>query len=298
MNISSQKLSLYLALTKPRITNLVLVTTVLGFFLGGKGIQSWQLLAWTLVGTALSCGGSSVLNMLLERDIDLKMERTRMRPLVTGEISLPNALAFGVLLVLGGTLLLVWKVNTLTGFLALLTAFLYVLVYTPLKRVTWLNTLIGSIPGALPPVGGWVAATGSAGLGAWVLFAIMFVWQQPHFYAIAWMYRDDYARGGLKMLPVVEPDGESTFSQIILYSVVLIPVAIMPSFIGLAGEVYFFGAFFLSIALLFPGFKLASTKSVADARKLLKATVMYLPAILALIVLDAGTHIPRVVAAL
>lgn len=282
------KFQSYCSLSKPRIVTLILVTTAIGYFFGGQGIHSYSKFFLTLFGTALCCGGAAVLNCYIERDIDKLMKRTMKRPLPTGEVSPAEALAVGILLVLSGVVLLVWKVNLLTGFLALLTAFLYVLVYTPLKRITWLNTLVGAIPGALPPMGGWAAATGELSLGAWVLFLILFLWQHPHFYAIAWMYKDDYLRGGLKMLPCVEPDGESTFRQIIWTSVFLIPISLLPTVLGMSGYVYFYGALVLGLALLAAGIAVSRTKSLPDAKRLLRASVIYLPLLLALIVTDAG----------
>lgn len=277
----------YIALLKPRITVLVLVTTALGFFLAAHSLSMWGTLLWTLFGTALSCGGSSVLNMYLERDVDKLMHRTKRRPIPAGRVPAAHALAFGVICVLLGVVTLVLQVNLLSGFLALLTAFLYVLVYTPLKRQTWLNTFIGAIPGALPPVGGWAAATGSADLGAWILFAILFIWQHPHFYAIAWMYREDYGRAGLKMLPVVEPDGASTFRQVLIYSALLIPVSIAPYYLGMSGIVYLIGTTILGVAFLYAGLQVSRSRSIADARRLLRASVIYLPLLLILIVADS-----------
>jgi heme o synthase len=276
----------YRELAKPRIVSMVLVTAALGFFLGGHGIHSPVLLFWTLLGTALTAGGASALNQYLERDADGRMERTRNRPLPAGVLSPNQALSFGIYSVLAGVVLLLWQVNLLTAFLALLTAFLYVLVYTPMKRRSWLNTLVGAVPGALPPMGGWAAATGSVDLGAWVLFLILFLWQHPHFYAIAWMLREDYERGGFKMLPVVEPDGRSTFRQIVLFSALLVPVSLLPAVIGLSGLVYTVGAFILGMGLLAMGIAVARTHSLLGARRLLRATVVYLPCLLALIVID------------
>lgn len=284
----NSKIQAYCTLSKPRIVSLVLVTTAIGYFFGAQGIDSYLQLSVTLLGTALCCAGSAVLNCYLERDIDKKMKRTMNRPLPAGEIAPADALGFGILLVLLGTILLAWRINLLTGFLALLTAFLYVLVYTPLKRVTWLNTFIGAIPGALPPMGGWSAATGTLDLGAWVLFLILLLWQHPHFYAIAWMYRDDYIRGGFKMLPCIESDGARTFRQIILYSVALIPISLLPTLLGMSGWIYFMGALILGIGLLLSGIEVYKSHSVQDARKLLRASVIYLPLLLVLIVTDAG----------
>ena len=252
-----------------------------------NGVESWRLLLVTLLGTFVSCSGSAALNNYLERDVDSRMQRTRARPLPSGKISPPEALLFGVLMVLAGVALLSIEVNLLTGFLALLTSFLYVLVYTPLKRVTWLNTLVGAIPGALPPMGGWAAASGELGIGAWILFLIMFIWQQPHFYAIAWMYRDDYRQAGFKMLPAMEgPDGHRTFFQILLFSLALIPASLLPLFLGTTSWLYAFGAAVLGVILLLVALMFRESKSHADARRLLRATIVYLPLILFLIVAD------------
>ncbi len=281
-------LNAYIELMKPSILTLVLVTTTLGFYLGGHGISSWSLLTYLLIGAACVCGGSGVLNHYLERDIDCKMVRTRNRPIPSGIISAANALSFGILLTLIGLTILYIKVNLLTAFLSLLTSFLYIIVYTPMKRISWLNTTIGSIPGAIPPMGGWAAATGNIDLGAWIIFLILFLWQHPHFYAIAWMFKEDYKLGGFKMLPVVEPDGKSTFNQILLYSIILIPVSLLPTLIGLSGYIYFAGALIAGVLLFIVGRNLTMTKSLIDARKLLKATVFYLPILLLLIVIDVN----------
>lgn len=283
----STALKNYLSLTKPRILSMVLVTTALGYFLSAYGIPSRINLTITLIGTALSSAGAAVLNCFLERDIDARMDRTAHRPLVVGSIPAPHALSFGILLVLSGTVLLVTQINLLTGFLALLTAFLYVLVYTPLKRVTWLNTSIGAIPGALPPMGGWAAAQGDLGWGAWALFLILFFWQHPHFFAIAWMYREDYAKGGFKMLPVVDPSGQSTFRQILVFSMLLLMASLLPTALNLSGYYYLGGALLMGSALLLVGIKLKRSHSMMDARRLLRASVLYLPLLFALIILDA-----------
>lgn len=278
----------YMELTKPRIVTLVLVTGAIGYYLAAGSIHPLSLFLILMAGTALSAAGASVLNHYLERDSDARMKRTRQRPLPSGRIPAAHALAFGILLTLSGTVLLVWQVNLLTGFLSLLTNFLYVLVYTPLKRVTWVNTFIGAIPGALPPMGGWTAATNEIGLGAWILFLILFVWQHPHFYSIAWMYREDYERGGLKMLPVVEPDGASTFRQIVQYSILLLPVSVLPTLAGITGNIYLFGALALGLWMLAVGLRLRRTRLGTDARHLLHVSVVYLPILLILIVVDAG----------
>lgn len=279
----------YVDLTKPRITVLVLVTATLGYFMGGIGFHGWDSLEgllFTLIGVSLTSGGSGALNHFLERDADALMARTRNRPIPSGAVPATHALLLGEYMVLGGVMLLMWKVNLLTAFLALLTAFLYVLVYTPLKRVSWLNTLVGAIPGALPPMGGWTAATGQVEAGAWVLFLILFIWQQPHFYSIAWIFKDDYAKGGFKMLPVEDPQGRRTFRQIIGFAALLIPVSLLPTAIGLSGIVYLIGAAILGVYMLASCFPLVRTGSTVDARRVLKTSVLYLPLLLMLIVID------------
>jgi protoheme IX farnesyltransferase len=278
----------YVELAKPRILSMVLVTTTIGFFLGAKGIHPLLTLLVTLLGVGCATGGSAALNNYLEREVDGKMERTRHRALPAGTIQPSNALAFGISLVLIGLVALIWAVNLLTAFLVLLASFLYVLVYTPMKRLTWLNTTFGAIPGAIPPMCGWAAATGRLDPGAWVLFLILFAWQHPHFYAIAWMFRDDYRNAGFKMLPVVDPSGASTFRQTILFAVLLIGVSVLPTIIGMTGKVYCTGALVMGVALLVVGTLFTRSKSFLDARRLLKASVVYLPLLLLLIIVDAG----------
>ena len=278
----------YVDLVKPRIVTMVLVTTTLGFFLGHAGFHDVPVLLLTLLGVGLATGGSAVLNNYLERDSDAKMQRTRHRALPAGIIEPQHALGLGVSLVLAGVLVLARGVNLLTAFLVLLATFLYVVVYTPLKKMSWLNTTFGAIPGAIPPMAGWAAATGRADLGAWVLFGILFVWQHPHFFAIAWMFRDDYRAAGLQMLPVVEPEGTSTFRQTILFSVLLIGVSVLPTLIGMTGRVYLVGALVLGVAMLAAGIGFTTSRTFGDARRLLKASVIYLPLLLILIIADAG----------
>ena len=288
MKLNKKIISAYAELSKPSILTLVLVTTSLGFYLGGKGIHDWGLFAWMMSGAACVCAGASALNHYMERDIDCKMLRTRNRPIPRRVISPASALNYGIIMVALGVIVLDWKVNLLTAFLSLLTAFLYVLVYTPMKRISWLNTTIGAIPGAIPPMGGWVAATNHLDAGAWILFGILFLWQHPHFYAIAWMFKEDYERGGFKMLPVVEPDGNSTFAQIQWSSLLLIPFSLLPTLTGLSGKLYFAGALLAGILFWKIGRALAHSKSIHDARKLLKASVLYLPVLLFLIVIDVS----------
>src|SRR5499425_3159642 len=232
------RVRLYLELTKPRILAMVLVTTTLGSLLGSGNHGSFALLILTLLGVGGATGGAAVLNNYLERDFDAKMARTRERALPAGLIEPLRALSFGVGLVLAGVLLLAIEVNLLAGFLVLLAAFLYVLVYTPLKRITWWNTTFGAIPGAIPPMVGWAAATGHVGPGAWVLFAILFAWQHPHFFAIAWMFRDDYRAAGFRMLPVIEPSGLKTVRLTVGFSLVLVGVSLLPTLLGITGWLY------------------------------------------------------------
>jgi protoheme IX farnesyltransferase len=283
-----KSLSSYIELTKPRILSMVLVTTTIGYFLAARGIHPLGTLFLTLLGVGCATGGSAALNNYLERDVDGKMVRTRDRALPAGLIQPANALAFGISLVLFGLFILVWAVNLLTSFLVLLAAFLYVLIYTPMKRLTWLNTTFGAIPGAIPPLCGWAAATGRLDAGAWVLFLILFAWQHPHFYAIAWMFKDDYRDAGFKMLPVVDPSGVSTFRQTILFAILLVGVSVLPTMIGMTGRVYCIGALTMGLALLVVGVLFTRSESFLDARRLLKASVIYLPLLLLLIIIDAG----------
>jgi len=278
----------YVELVKPRILSMVLVTTTIGYFLAAKGVHPLSTLCLTLLGVGSATGGAAALNNYLERDVDGKMERTRQRALPAGILQPSSALAYGISLVLLGLFVLVWAINLLTGFLVLLAAFLYVLVYTPMKRLTWLNTTFGAIPGAIPPLCGWAAATGRLDPGAWVLFLILFAWQHPHFYAIAWMFKDDYRNAGFKMLPVVEPTGISTFRQTIFFSALLLGVSVLPTVIGMTGRVYCVGALVMGLALLAVGVLFTRSKSFLDARRLLKASVVYLPLLLLLIIVDAG----------
>ncbi len=291
MDSDAPKLSLLEAareLIKPRIVSMVLVTTATGYFLGGGPGQGILRFLLTLLGTGLAAGGAAALNNYLERDTDARMPRTRNRVLPSGRIDPSVALALGILLVLAGTALLAWLVNLLAAFLVLLTAFLYVLVYTPLKKLTWWNTPIGAIPGALPPMVGWAAAAGSLEPGAWVLFAILFVWQHPHFYAIAWIFREDYRNAGFKMLSVVDPSGARVFRQAIWFSVLLIPVSLLLPWLEVAGTVYQVGAIFAGAGMLASAVMLWNLRTNTAARRVLLASVFYLPALLALILLDAG----------
>lgn len=283
---AKNKLGAYLELSKPRILVMVLVSTIIGFVMGSVNALDWAPLFWALTGTGLTAAGAGALNHYLERNYDVLMDRTKNRPIPAGLVTPNEAFIFGIILVIIGSALLVVKINALTGFLSVLTAFLYILVYTPLKRLTWLNTSIGSIPGALPPLGGWAAATGSLDTGAWILFGILYLWQHPHFYAIAWMCRKDYEKAGFKMLPVLEPDGSRTMRQVFWHLFLLIPISVLPYISGMMGGVYAIGVLCLAFGFLASAIPLAKSLSDSAALLLLKASVYYLPALLLLMILD------------
>lgn len=273
-------------LTKPRITLMVVLTAGIGLLLASGGEATLALVVHTLVGTGLVAAGSSALNQVLERDLDALMERTAQRPLPAGRMHPDAALLFGVALSIVGLIELTVFVNLLTALLGTLALASYVFLYTPLKRVSSLATVIGAIPGAIPPLMGWTAVANQIDLGAWVLFGILFLWQLPHFLAIAWMCREDYARAGLPMLPVVEPDGRSTARQMVLWGAALLPVSLLPTVLGLTGITYFLGTlalgcFFLAVCVAF-----ALSFSTQAARRVLLVSVLYLPAVLAVMVLD------------
>ena len=278
----------YIELIKPSILIMVLITTLLGYYLGNEGVMSWIRLIWTLLGTGLSAGGASALNQYLERDQDKLMDRTCNRPIPAGIIQPQNALLFGISAVIMGSLILVMKINILTGFLSLLTAFMYVLIYTPMKKLTWLNTSLGSIPGALPPLGGWVAATGNIDSGGWILFAILYLWQHPHFFAIAWMCKDDYQKAGFKMLPVIEPNGSRTIRQIFWHLSLLFPVCFLPFIIGMSGNIYLFGTTILTLWYFLSAIPMLKEKSSKNASRILKTSVLYLPLLMVIIIIDKG----------
>ena len=279
----------YYELTKPSITFMILVSTALGYFMGGNGISNYQHFILTLLGSCLISSGSGALNHFAESDTDKIMHRTNLRPIPAGIILPENAMIFGVALIFFGSGILYFFINTLTCVLALTTALMYLFIYTPLKKLTWLNTPVGAIPGAIPPIGGWVAATGSLDPEAWILFAILFLWQHPHFYAIALMFKDDYKKAGLKMLPIVEPNGSRTNRQIIWHALLLIPVSVMPVYINLLGMIYFWAALILGIGYLLSGFILAKQYSVNNARLVLKVSVFYLPILFLTIMVDKLT---------
>ena len=287
----------YAELTKARVTSLIMMTAWSGFYLGahksGLSSLSWSLVH-AVVGIGLVSGGTAALNEVMERDLDALMRRTASRPLPTGRMSQAHGLLAGLALVGGGALYLGWATNALTGWLTLATALVYLGAYTPLKRVHPICTFIGAFPGAMPPLLGWTAIRGRFDGEAFVLFAIVFFWQFPHFLSIAWLYRDDYARARIRMLPVVEADGRSTARDIILYSVALVPATLAPALLGMAGSVYLIGALLLGGAMFWVAVRLAALHlppsaplSRQRARQLLQATVFYLPLLFALMMLNA-----------
>lgn len=275
----------YVEITKPGIVAMILVTVAAGFYAGAQhGIQGLALFH-TLLGAAMVAAGSNALNQIAERDLDRRMLRTRNRPLPAGRLSLFEARTLAWALAVGGIAYLAALVGPLPAALAAATCVTYVFLYTPLKRVTTLNTLVGAVPGALPIMGGWAAARGSVDFTALVLFALLFLWQLPHFLALAWMLRDDYARAGIRMLSVGD-DGSITFRQALLYAAALLPVSLVPSVLGLAGIVYFVGAALCSASLLWATLAAARERSHASARRLFLASVAYLPIVLLLLVVD------------
>ncbi len=279
-----EKFAAYVELTKPRITFLIALTSAAGFCLGSKGQVDYVVLAHSLFGIAMLSSGIATLNQYMERGLDSRMRRTIARPLPAGKLTPFHALIFGVALTVVAEIYLAAFVNLVTAAFGITVIVGYLLCYTPLKTRTSLSTIVGAFPGAMPPLMGWTAATGQAGTEAWALFAIMFVWQFPHFLAIAWMYREDYARAGILMLPVVEPEGRITAQQIVIWSLLLVPVSLFPSVLGTTGTIYFFGAFALGLLLLATSIHAAFSNSRKGARRLLLASVLYLPILFGLMV--------------
>ncbi|HEY6767474.1 MAG TPA: heme o synthase [Candidatus Sulfotelmatobacter sp.] len=287
----------YAELTKLRVTTLIVMTAWCGYFLGahraGTPWFSWGLFH-ALLGIGLVSSGTAALNEVMEEDVDAHMARTAMRPLPAGRMSKTHAIAVGLIAAIGGSLYLEIFTNPLTGWLTFFTSIVYLAAYTPLKRISPICTTVGAFPGAMPGVLGWTAARGQLEWGTLVLFAILFVWQFPHFFSIAWLYREDYAKGGIRMLPVVEEDGRSTARRILAYSVALIPISILPSLMGMAGRIYLAGSIVLGLGLLYFGVRLtflkmplASALSKKRARQVLQATVIYLPLLFALMMGNA-----------
>src|SRR5690349_4995919 len=285
----------YIELTKPRITWLILMSTGIGFFFGLPAAANWwefvksiPLLALlhTVIGTGLIASGTAALNQWYEREADEKMRRTADRPLPSGRLNATRALVFAIVLSLAGFLDLYFGANPLAAWIGAFTLASYLFLYTPMKQRTWWSTTVGAIPGAMPPVIGYAAAAGGLTRESWVLFAILFLWQFPHFYSIAWMYKEDYARAGIRMLPVVEPDCRSTARQIVLYGLALIPVSLIPGILGMSGRIYFVGALLLGLWFLYAGVRVALERSLSRARGVLVTSVLYLPLIYGLMLLD------------
>jgi protoheme IX farnesyltransferase len=276
----------YLELMKPEISSVVTMSAFAGFLVGSPGGLAAGPLLWTMLGVALCAGGVGVLNHVLERRFDAQMKRTASRPLPAGRLDADRARTTGILMVCAAVAILCPLVNALTAVIAALTAVLYLAVYTPLKRVTKWNTLIGTVPGALPALGGYTAATGQLGAGGWAVFGVLACWQMPHFLALAWMYRKDYARGDYAMLPVVEPEGTSTAVQMVGFAALLVPLSVLPTLVGHMGWIYAAGAvplglWFLGTTIVFYG-----ERTGQKAKRVLKASVLYVPALVALLMVD------------
>jgi len=273
-------------LLKPRLTLLVLLTTLVGFYSGFRGPMDYVLMLHLLLGTALVAGGAAALNQLLEREFDAKMRRTAGRPLPSGRLQPTTVLIYGAACSAAGLIWLTLAVNLLTSFLGAVTLVLYLFVYTPLKRVTWLNTAIGAVPGALPPLMGWAAARGEVTAEGWVLFAIVCFWQLPHFLAIAWIYRDEYAKAGFVMLPVVDAEGFRTGRQAVSHALGLLPISLFPFLLHLSGPVYLASALVLGLGYLWCAVRFSRRLTPASARHLFYASILYLPLLLCLMVAD------------
>jgi protoheme IX farnesyltransferase len=281
-----EKLAAYVELTKPRIAFMLVLTSAAGFYLGSSQGFNFTLFINSMVGIALLAFGVATLNQLIERKTDALMERTAKRPLPTNKITPTEALIFGVLQCAVAELYLLFLVNGLTAFLGLIVIVGYVLLYTPLKTKTSASTAIGALPGAMPPLMGWTSAADGINLAAWSLFAILFLWQFPHFLAIATMYKEEYAKAGIKMLPALEKDGRITARQIVMFTILLLPVSLAPFFIGLSGIYYLVGASLLGLWFLWTSIQTARAKNVEMSRKLLLVSVLYLPIIFALMVFN------------
>ena len=286
---ATSQLGAFFELTKPRITFLILVSTALGFYLGSKGEINSNQFIQTVIGTFLLSGGAGAINHFVEKDLDKLMDRTQSRPIPAGIISGKNALFFGVSITIIGFIILAASVNHLTAILGLLTVLLYIFVYTPLKKITWLNTTIGAIPGAMPALGGWAASANALDPNAWILFSILFLWQHPHFYAIALMCKEDYKKAGFQMLPVIEKESNRTNRQILWHAFLLIPVSLFFVVTGILGEIYFWGASALGFGYLISGIPLLKETTVDNAKLLLKTSVIYLPGLLIVIFIDLNS---------
>ena len=284
--VDKSRLAVYCELIKARLTFLVVLTTLVGFYVGFRGPMDYWLLFHTVLGTGLLAGGAAALNQFLERQYDARMRRTEDRPLPSGRLTSDAALMFGGVCSGAGLIDLALAVNLETSVLGAITLCSYLFIYTPLKRVTPLNTAIGAIPGALPPLMGWTAARGEINVEGWSLFAILFFWQLPHFLAIAWMYRDDYAKAGFAMLPVFDSNGRRTAGQTVSHTLGLLPISLCPFLFKLAGVVYLVGALVLGLAFLWQAVQFSRELSAQRARQLFYASILYLPLLLGLMVLD------------
>ena len=276
----------YVTLAKPRLNMLVVATTLAGYYMAAPAGRGWLLLVHTLVGTALVASGASVFNQLMEIESDGKMRRTRARPLPSGRVQPRHARLFGLILSTLGVVQLAWGVNWLAAGVALVTLLTYTVFYTPLKKRTSLATVVGGIPGALPPMIGWAAVRNNLSIEAWILFGIVFLWQMPHFLAIAWMYREDYKRAGFPLLPIVEPDGASTGRQALIYAVALLPLSLAPTAASMAGLVYLVGAACLGLAFVALAARFALLRSTQSARRLFFGSIIYLPLLWILMVFN------------
>jgi heme o synthase len=276
----------YVALAKPELTLLSVVTALGGAYLAGGHTLSFPLLLHTFIGTFLVGAGAGTLNQFIEREFDARMKRTEHRPLPAGRIHHRNALLMGLILSLAGMADLAIFTHVLAAFLSLVTLVSYLFVYTPLKRVTPFATVVGGLPGAIPPLIGWTAVSGEISMGAWSLFFILFFWQMPHFLSLGWMYRKDYARADYKLLTVLDPSGEASSRQILIYCIALVPAAIMPTLVGVLGVIYFVGALALSLGFLWLAIRLYRERTNLNARRLFFASLIYLSVLLGLMILD------------
>ena len=281
-----ERVSAYVELTKPRITFLIVLTAAAGFAMASVGRIDYTAMLSAMFGIGLLSSGIATLNQYAERDLDGFMRRTAMRPLPAGKLMPWEALAFGAGLTIASEIYLLVFVNPLSALLGLTVIAGYLFAYTPLKTRTSLSTMVGAFPGAVPPLIGWTAARDSISIEGWVLFAILFLWQFPHFLAIAWMYREDYSRAGILMLPVVEPDGRVTAQQIVVYTLMLLPVSVLPTVLGMSGRIYLAGAVLLGLLFLYSSLRAAFSMSRQQARRLLLASVLYLPLLFILMVLN------------
>jgi protoheme IX farnesyltransferase len=278
--------AVYADLIKARLTLLVLITTLVGFYVGWQGPMNYVLMFHALLGTALVASGAAALNQLFEREYDARMRRTAGRPLPSGRLQPVTVMLFGGVCALLGTIYLALLVNPLTSVLGAISLVSYLFIYTPLKRLTWINTAVGAVPGALPPLMGWAAARGNLEGGGWALFAILAFWQMPHFFAIAWLYREEYARAGFKMLPAFDPDGSRTGQQAVSHTLGLLPISLCPFLFGLAGPYYLATALVLGLAYLGCAVQFARRLDMSSARRLFLASIVYLPLLLIALVAD------------